>query len=338
MNPASALSRRPGLRRVGTLAAILLTLLGGSLIRAKGAAPTDVPPPTPPPPVSPVAVFRQLLALPDASRDETLSKRSPAQRELLRARLAEYQALPAEKREERLVATDLYWHLQQLIRREPARREPLLAAAPADLRPVLEERLAVWDRLPESDRRILQDQDHAIRYFARWKVLPAAPPLPGPSLSRSPAVSLRLQGELARLQDLPPAQRERVVENWRQFFEAPGARGERALKAMSESEREEMQTVLRRFRSLPPNQRQTCIDSFARLANLPASERADFLRRAERWEALDPAERATWRRLVTLLPPLPPASAPEPATAPATPPLPPAPPRRALLTNANPPA
>lgn len=288
--------------------------------------------PEPPARVSPVATFRQLLALSPTDRTAALDRRPASQRELLRTRLADYEALPAEQRELRLQATDLYWHLQQLMVRSSAEREDLLRAAPRELLPILTERLALWDRLPESDRRTLQQHETAIRYFARWRGVPKPPPLPGPSVGTAPAVSFRLQAELDRLQELPADERDRAVENWRQFFDAPGPRAARALQAMSEPEREEMQEVLRKFRALPPTQRQTCIDSFARLANLPPVERAEFLRRAERWESLPAPERAAWRRLVGMLPPLPPI----PETVPAGPPLPKAP-VRTLLTDTQPP-
>jgi hypothetical protein len=77
---------------------------------------------------------------------------------------------------------------------------------------------------------------------------------------------------------------------------------------MSAGERREMRAVLDRFKRLSDAQRQICIDSFARLAVLPSAERAAFLQSAERWEALSMEERETWRRVITKLPPLPPAA------------------------------
>lgn len=296
--------------------------------KAGPAATLPSAPPMPPSAVSPVAAFRQLLALPPTERESALALRPEAQRTLIRARLADYDALPAEQRETRLRATDLYWHLQQLMVRPAGERAELLQLAPSDLRTVLEERLSLWDQLPESDRQTLRQHENAIRYFARWHGVPQPPPLPGPGVAAAPTIPLRLQADLNQLRALPARDRDRAVENWRQFFDAPGPKIERALELMSDTERAEMQEVLGKFRALPAAQRQTCIDSFARLANLPAPERAEFLRRAERWEQLPPAERAAWRRLVGMLPPLPPV----PDSRPALPPLP-APPTRTLLTD-----
>lgn len=264
-------------------------------------------PPLPPLPASPVTTFRALLAMSPEERNQALNDRSEAQQALLRARVAEYEALPAEQREERLRATDLYWHLQQLLRRAPAERQTLLASAPADLRSVLSERLALWDRLPEADREALLQHERAIRYFARLK-LSTRPPLPAAGLSQAPALSLRLQADLAPLQNMGPTELKRIHQQWQQFFESPPARVERALQSMGEQERREMAEVLERFKRLPPAQRQVCIDSFARLASLPPAERAAFLKSAEKWESLTAQERATWRHLVTKLPPLPPTS------------------------------
>jgi hypothetical protein len=95
-----------------------------------------------------VATFRLLLSQSLAERAAALARRSEAQRTALLARLTEYEALPPEVREERLWATDLFWHVQQLLPRAPAERGELIAAAPVELRGVLAERLALWDPPP----------------------------------------------------------------------------------------------------------------------------------------------------------------------------------------------
>ncbi|MCC7376481.1 MAG: DUF3106 domain-containing protein [Verrucomicrobiales bacterium] len=267
-----------------------------------------VPPPFPPLPASPVKIFRQLLAMTPEERDRALAPRAEAQREVLRSRLAEYSALPEAQREDRLRATDLYWHFQQLLRRSGAERDTLLASAPEILRPILAERLAIWDRMPTADREALLKQERVVRYFAHVRQTePQPPPLPGTSVSAAPPVPLRVQSQLAKVQELSPETRRRVQSQWREFVEAPTPAAEQKLKAMSEADRRDMERVLDRFRQLSGPQRQACIDSFARFAEMKPAERADFLRRAERWEALNSEERAQWRALVTKLPPLPPA-------------------------------
>ncbi|MCC6231765.1 MAG: DUF3106 domain-containing protein [Verrucomicrobiales bacterium] len=307
------------LRLLFPLRALLAALALCSAVASPAATPT--PPPLPPLPTSPITGFRQLLALPAPARERLVSQRPEPQRAALRARLADYERLAAPDREQRLNATDLYWHMQQLLRRPAAERQSLLATAPESLRPILAERLELWDALPASDREALLQHERAIRYFARLKTVspPPLPPGTGPSLSAAPPVPLRVQAELGPLQDLTPEQRERARQQWTQFFQAPAPRVQRALLTMDARERQAMERVLERFRLLSPDQRQSCIDSFTRFTTLSNSERAEFLRRAERWEKLPAEERAAWRQLVDKLPILPPL--PTDGTPPPLPPV-----------------
>lgn len=337
---SSATRGRTALRALGVGTLLVIALCTSQAATPAPPLPVLLPPtPTRVTPVSPVKAFRELLAMTPEQRSTALASRTEAQRETLRARLAEYEALAPRRREERLQATDLYWHLQQLMHRSSEERAPLLEAAPAELRSVLNERLAHWDRLPATDQQTLLQHEAAIRYFA------TPPPVQPPPLPTDPAagpgattvapaapLSLRLQTELARFSQLPPEERARIESQWRQFFEAPQPSTPPALEAMSAAERQEMEMVLERFRALPPEQRRQCIASFARLAQLPATERATFLRNVERWNATTPAERDVWRSMVNKLPVFPPL--PDTTT---LPPLPTPPvPRPQLTTNAAP--
>ncbi len=67
-----------------------------------------------------------------------------------------------------------------------------------------------------------------------------------------------------------------------------------------------MTKALQAFAGLPPAQRDLCIESFHKLAVMSPREREQFFINAERWRAMTPGERETWRNLVTQLPPLPP--------------------------------
>ncbi|MBX3748086.1 MAG: DUF3106 domain-containing protein [Verrucomicrobiae bacterium] len=320
MNPAPAIALP---RRRAALP--LLVLLPLTLLAAPVATPPAVTLPSPPLPhapsatplpASPVGTFRQWLGMPEAERTSALASRPEPQRAFLRSRLAEYESLPPEQREERLRVTDLYWHLQQLVRRPADQRPALLDSAPEDLRPVLLQRLAWWDRLAPADRDTLLAHEDTLRTLARLRTAPQPPLPPGIPPLPEPATPAGSGPAWQRWQALSDADRHRAQAQWREFFRhPPAALDAQTLPAMTPAERRQMEDVLQRFRNLPPAQRQTCIDSFARLAGMPPAERAAFLRHAERWETLPPAERAAWRRLVTQLPPLP--------IQPGLPPLPP---------------
>lgn len=317
--------------------------LTGLWVWLAAGAGSPVPPPAPPLPNSPIAAFRLLLAMEAPQRAAALQIRSEKQRQALETRLAEYDALSADQREARLLATDLFWHLQQLLPRAPIERAELVASAPLELRPILEERLALWDRLPATDRAMLLQHERAIRYFARVReVVPPPLPVPhiagagagagtGTALPGAPLPPARVVVEDARFPELNPADRSHLVRMWRRLFEAPPATLERQLakKSLTDAERRDMQETLERFRMLAPSQRQVCIESFTRFASLSPSERASFLRHAEKWASLSPAEREVWRGLVGKLPPLPPVPVPVvPPPLPVTEPSP----RKPLLT------
>lgn len=268
-------------------------------------------PPLPPLAKSPVATFREWLAMSPGEREVALAGRPEKQRAFLMERLEEYEALPVAIREERLRATDLYWYLEQLLRRAPGERTALLETAPATLRPVLTERLAVWDQVPAADRQALLQHERTIQYFASVRSPDGIPAVPWPTLPATPVFTTRTQAGLSRLAKISPADGQHLREQWSSLLNAPGST-RRALETMSEKERREMVAVLDRFRGLSPAQRQLCLDAFGKLTAMPPAERAAFLQKADRWESLSADERATWRRLITKLPPLPPRSGPPP--------------------------
>ena len=308
----------PGARTHGFVQALLLvaSVLFQTAQAQPGLPGGANPPPPPPLPTSPIATFRHLLSLPETERQKTLAARPLPQRTSLEARLDAYKAMPPVLREERLDATDLFWHLQQLVRRPASERSILLAGAPAHLQPVLRSRLAFWDQLPSADRDALLEHESTLRYLAQTRSI-ITPPLPVPptpgsdttptaAISAAPAIPLRIQAEIARLNAFAPEDLDRIRENWRRFFEISSPRREQVLLEMTGQERNEMQRVLERFRQLTPEQRRTSVGSFARLASMAPAERAEFLRNAERWSALPPSERQAWRQIIDKLPVFPP--------------------------------
>ena len=76
-----------------------------------------------------------------------------------------------------------------------------------------------------------------------------------------------------------------------------------------------MDKTLQTFEQMPVQQRILCVRNYAKFAGMTAGERAEFLKNAESWSKMSPAERQTWRDLVDhvpLWPPLPPSLPPMP--------------------------
>ena len=305
-----------------------------SLAPAQTAAPIHPAAPPLPPPGSPVDFFRELLAMQPAERERALSNRPPAVRARVLAKVREYETLSPEERELRLRATELRWYLTPLMRQPPDRRPPLEQTVPAHLRQAVADRLALWDRLPESVRTQFLRDELALNYFSR------VPPLPhSPDHRALRVVAVRTSSPAGPGVDTPPplpqTEMRDVVRQLRRFFEWTPEERQKALSTLSDTERRQIEQSLRRFEQLTREQRRQVLASFERLARMSPEERRAFLRNAERWTAMTPSERERWRRLVQQVPELPPL--PPGFYDPVPPPLPPGAPASSQGQTSNPP-
>ncbi|MGB7767790.1 MAG: DUF3106 domain-containing protein [Verrucomicrobiia bacterium] len=265
-----------------------------------------------PRPRSPVALFRQLLAMTPEERETFLTNRPPEIRERILAKVNEYEALDPNERELRLRATELRWYLLPLMRDSPGDRVGQLAQIPPDIRDLVSSRLDQWIILPPQLQQEFLENERALRYFAHVDV----------------TNSLTLQkiappgSEMARWYALTEDERKSISANVNQFFELTADEKQAALNTLSDAERKQMEKTLRSFDKLPPDQRDECIHAFAKFAGMSAIEKQEFLKNALRWSQMSPADRQAWRDLVQNVPewpPLPPGFiAPPPP-----PPLPP---------------
>ena len=273
-------------------------------------------------PRTPVDFFRQLLTASPAAREPMLASRPATERTLLLAKVREYEALAPAERELRLAATQMRWHLKNLLPADTRQRAAYLAALPPAERAVLEPRLKNLEQLPPRLQTEARSSQTVIHYYSR----PATPPLP-PELvpiahqpPPAPAPALATSRHLRRT----------TVEQFRRFFELNDRDRARALERLPEAERQSLEQLMQELDHLPGPLRALCMDALQKFATLSPRDQAEFLRSASRWQALSPGERETWRDFVTELPPLPPGFGEpplpprlEPAAAP--PPLPPLP-------------
>src|SRR5437867_7242836 len=148
---------------VGIGLGILPSSLGQAAVGAPAAALSNsvaLTPPAPPQTKSPVDTFRELLAMNTAAeRRDFLTNRSPESRELILAKVREYQSLSPDQRELRLRATELRWYLLPLMRASRTNRAEQLAAIPVEARKLVEDRLQLWDMLPPDLQKELLDNE-----------------------------------------------------------------------------------------------------------------------------------------------------------------------------------
>jgi Protein of unknown function (DUF3106) len=273
---------------------------------------------------SPVDYFRKLLAMTPAERENELSNRPPEIRERILAKVHEYEALDPNERELRLRATELRWYLMPLLRESPTNRAAQLAAIPQDIRGLVQSRLMQWEILPPPLQKEFLDDDRALNYFAHVDP-PGEPPVP-PGLNQNPS-----DADLTSWNALSPDNRRRIAASVNQFFELTRAEKQETLKELSAPEREQMEKTLEAFSQLPLEQRRECVRAFTQFAGMSAAEKEKFLKSAQRWAQMTPADRQTWRDLVKHVPEWPPM--PPGLGTPPSPPLPDA--RSAVATNQN---
>ncbi|MEN9674286.1 MAG: hypothetical protein RIS76_182 [Verrucomicrobiota bacterium] len=256
-----------------------------------------LPPPLPPTRKSPTDLFRELLATSPAERATLLANRPAASRELITSKLREFEALPPDQRELRLRVAELQFYLSPLLRSTPETRLRQLSGTPAEVRPLLLERLQAWDTLSEDRRRDVLDSEQSLSFFVRLQVTdPAALER---ALREVPSTRrAEVESQLARWRGLSPEVRAQKTADFQRFFELRSGEQEKVLRMISSVERVQMERTLERFHDLPPDQRERAVRGFGRFIEMTAPERAEFLQNAAKWQGMTPSEREAWRRVV----------------------------------------
>jgi hypothetical protein len=256
-------------------------------------------------PKSPVDFFRELLAMTPDERGEYLARHSPEKRKRIEAKLEEYTSLRPDERELRLQATELHWYLYPLLNMSLTNRAERLGKIPPDMRKLVEARLQIWEILPPPLTQELVENEQVARIFAQSqqvtpeqleKILAGIPPWR----------RKELEAGIARWQAMSDDQRKRLCQQFNTFFDLSPEEKEKALNSLSDVERRQMDKTLAEFEKLPKEQREICVHYFQKFTDMSLPERALFLRNAELWKAMSPAERQAWRDLVSQVPNWPP--------------------------------
>jgi len=238
-------------------------------------------------------------------RTKALADRPEVTRKRILAKIREYQSLKPDERELRLKVTELGYYLRPLLLIPSPMRNAQLAQVPGEYRELIQVRLKKWDTLtPDAQQKLLQNEA-AIRSLTE---LTNATPA-------NVARPIILVNTISNWNRLSENERQELSENFDYFFKLKPTEREKAVKSLSDSERRQIVTTLRKFGQLTSDQRAQCIKSFEKLAAMSPSERMQFFKNAERWELMTPREREDWRKLVetakllppsTSLPPVPP--------------------------------
>lgn len=253
---------------------------------------------------SPVALFRELLAMTPAERKAQIAIRPPEIQKRILEKLNEYEILPGDIRELRLQETELRWYLRPLMDEPKTNRAAMLARIPEPQRSQVEDRLRLWDLLPPGLQAQFKDNDMIANYFAQIE----SGNLEEQTnfLHTIPRERLvELQKGLDRWKSMSADERQRALAGFNQFFQLTPEEKQETLNTVSDGERQEMEKTLASYASLTPDQREQCIRSFQKFARMSIAERQQFLKNAERWSEMTPEERQKWRQLVSVAPIMP---------------------------------
>lgn len=247
--------------------------------------------------------FRELLAADDARREQLLTGKTPEYRKVIESGLRNYLAMEPEERELRLRTMELRFHLTSLFRTPLSNRVERLKSVPERDRPLVEQRLKIWDRLSPTDQRQALEDERMMRIIGSYGGSHREIPLTGSSSNQV----RQIEQQLIRWQTLPESRRREIQDNFNSLFELTEAEKKRELpQFLSEAEREQMQKALDRFKTLSVAQRIQCMRAFQKFSELSPSERKQFLLSAEEWKKMKPEDRENWRRLVNKVPAMPP--------------------------------
>lgn len=280
-------------RALQLIALLLTTLLVGAAEPASTAG------------RSPVTAFRVLLAMRSDARATELAAKPARVREVLSTRLREYDALAPAEREARLRATELHYHLRPLLTTIPLTRPAQLAVVPESFRPLVEERLAAWDKLPAQIQREILTNERLLQAITRPNVPNAFPPLP-------PGLEPRVPDNVAHWQTLDAQQREQLLDSFTYYFRLDDNAKTRVVAALPEPKRAAAERTLDQFAQLTTGERAACMTALRQLSQMTQAEQTRFYANAEQWQKMSETERAAWRRVVIEFPPLPPGAGPQP--------------------------
>jgi hypothetical protein len=253
----------------------------------------------------PLAFFRELLAMPPEQREKRLAQSPPEKRAALAAKIAEYEAMTPQRRDQTLWATELYWYLQLFILQPLTNSSVIqLSQVPEVYREAVSNQLMLWKLLPPPLKQEVLSHETTRDFFllgARVSPSNNVPPHVPPQMLPPP-----LRQELLHLEVLPSEQRKQTYAHFQSFFELDAVEKQSVLNTLPVDERQHLQKVVAGLNRMTPKQRETALKSLAQVAELSDEQRQSFFKNFGRWQQLSPEERQVWLKLASLLPPMPP--------------------------------
>jgi hypothetical protein len=178
-------------------------------------------------------------------------------------------------------------------------RAAQLAAIPAQVRPLVQDRLRLWDSLTTAVQKRLLSRAADVIATEAARSHDSSNQTAVTHAIISPARRQWLEKGIQHWQEMTEDQRQEIASNFYLFFELKPQEKSKTINTLSDPERRQLERTLASFGSLSAEKRAQCLESFDKFASLSVEERQQFLQNAQRWENMTPTERQTWRDLVT---------------------------------------
>lgn len=179
-----------------------------------------------------------LMKLPSEQRLEKLALIPEADRELIEARLKQWDSLPAQAQKEFLENEVTVQYFVRLESSTPEQRDQILSEFPDEARKSLEEKLQQWLAQPDHDRQRMY------RQFNQFFDLPATEKQNTLGALSDPE-RREMEKALRAFENLPAAQREALIESFRKFAQ------------MTKTERDQFLKNAERWKEMTPRERET---------------------------------------------------------------------------------
>ncbi|MBM3847569.1 MAG: hypothetical protein FJ405_14955 [Verrucomicrobia bacterium] len=290
----NSLPRSPGVLRSFLCLLLVLTISRGSA--TLGAAELPHPGMPPIPGIGQVSFFRELLQMDPGRQAKALANRIPGNRELLEKKLREYEMLSQTERDTRLRALEFHHYMKALMAVPEEVQRTWLTAIPAEYRRLCEDRLRLWNLLPQELKAFVQDNEMKRQWLTRWQGASAAErERLLSSMSERQRKEMELNAALWRA--MSPSERDKVWRGARQMLEL-GSDGQRkVLMALTANHREQAERFVDLMSRASVAQRDARLDGLRKFTEMDTVDRARYLRAWEQWQKMTEQERSSWRQL-----------------------------------------
>jgi len=266
-------------------------------------------PPSRKPPIpsvldSPVSHLKRLLEADLEQRNALLPPKGERSRLFWQKKLQEYEKLEPEERQRRLQEAQWHWYLMLIMRAEGPARSRVLAEIPDEDRPLIENRLQVWEALPKDIQQGILTHLPALRYFARFAATSDAGDQGNPSKDLQP-MDVASKNDHPEWHELPPERRRSIFLSYQTFFDLETPIKRRVLSKIPLPQRMGIQERLTQMERLSPSQRDQCLAALKAYARMSEEERKRFQQTAQQWKSLPIESLAAIRKVAVRVPPLP---------------------------------